>query len=114
MVNSKLVLPENINISFWYRIKSINQTLEFGNENATDAALYTRSIPRINVYSSMSASAMFDLVPEKIMKVEICLLKLFLKGALDKYNIILQLFPKNCYNIRSVGMSNDCILSFTF
>ena len=39
------------------------------------------------------------------------------KGALGKYNIILQLFPKKVgifYTIRSVGMGNDCMLSFTF
>ena len=33
-----------------------------------------------------------------------------------KYNIIPNLFPKSCdfYTIRNVGMSNDCMLSFTF
>ena len=39
------------------------------------------------------------------------------KRALDKYNIIPKLFPKKSwdfYTIRSVGMSNDCMLSFTF
>ena len=41
----------------------------------------------------------------------------YLKGALDKFNIIPQLFPKkswNFYTIRSVGMGNDCMPSFTF
>ena len=39
-----------------------------------------------------------------------------LKGALDKYNIIPQLFPKKLVflYIRSVGMNNVCMLSFTF
>ena len=39
------------------------------------------------------------------------------KGALDKYNIIIQLFPKKSWDfhtIRSVSMGNDCMLSFTF
>ena len=39
------------------------------------------------------------------------------KGALDKYNIIPQLVPKKSwdfYTIRSAGMGNDCMLSFTF
>ena len=39
------------------------------------------------------------------------------KGASDKYNIITQLFSKKdgiFYVIRSVGMGNDCMLSFTF
>ena len=42
---------------------------------------------------------------------------LALKGALDKFNIIPQLFPKKSwdfYTIRSVGMSNDCMPSITF
>ena len=40
-----------------------------------------------------------------------------LKGALDKYNIIPKLFSKKSwdfYTIRSIGMINDCMLSFTF
>ena len=40
-----------------------------------------------------------------------------IKGALDKYNIILQLSPKKSldfYIIRSAGVSNDCMLNFTF
>ena len=40
-----------------------------------------------------------------------------IKGALDKYNIIPKLFQKKSwdfYTIRSVGMSNDCMPSFTF
>ena len=40
-----------------------------------------------------------------------------IKGALDMYNIIPQLFFKrswDSYTIRSVGMGNDCISSFTF
>ena len=39
------------------------------------------------------------------------------KGALDKCNIIPQFFPKKYgifYTIWSIGMSNDCMLSFTF
>ena len=53
------------------------------------------------------------------------------KGALDKFNIIPQFFPKkfgflyhyppiffkkslDLYTIRSVGMGNDCMLSFIF
>ena len=38
------------------------------------------------------------------------------KGALDKYNIIPQLFAKkwDFYTIRSDGMGNDYMLSFTF
>ena len=39
------------------------------------------------------------------------------KEALDMYNIIPQLFFQKSwdfYTIRSVGMGNDCILSFTF
>ena len=38
------------------------------------------------------------------------------KGALDKYNIIPKLFSKKSWDfhtIRSVDMSNDCMLSFT-
>ena len=41
---------------------------------------------------------------------------MLIKGALDKYNIILQLFFQKSwdfYTIRSVGMGNDCMLSFT-
>ena len=40
-----------------------------------------------------------------------------LKGALDKYNIIPQLIPKKVeifISCRSVSISNDCMLSFTF
>ena len=40
-----------------------------------------------------------------------------LKGALDKYNIIPQPFLKKVgifYTIKSVGMGNDRMLSFTF
>ena len=39
-----------------------------------------------------------------------------IKGALDKYNIIPNFFPKKFgfFTIRSVGMGNDCMLSFTF
>ena len=42
--------------------------------------------------------------------------EIILKGALDKYNIIPQLSPKKLgfYTIRSVGMGNDRVLSFTF
>ena len=39
-----------------------------------------------------------------------------IKGALGKYNIILNLFQKSwdfC-TIRIVSMGNDCMLSFTF
>ena len=39
------------------------------------------------------------------------------KGALDKYNIIAQLFPKKSwdfYTIRSVDMGNDYMLSLTY
>ena len=42
---------------------------------------------------------------------------LHFKGALDKYNIIPQLFPKKSrdfYTIRSVCMGKDCMLSFMF
>ena len=42
---------------------------------------------------------------------------LLIKGVLDKYNIIPQLFQKtkwDFHTIRSVGMGNDCMLSFTF
>ena len=42
---------------------------------------------------------------------------MYIKRALDKYNIIPQLFPKKVwdfYTIRSVGMGNDNMLSFTF
>ena len=42
---------------------------------------------------------------------------LLLKGALDKFNIIPNFFPKKSwdfYTIRSVGMSKDCMPSFTF
>ena len=45
------------------------------------------------------------------------ILRLQVKGALDKYNIIPQHFYKNnwdFYTIRRVGMGNDCMLSFTF
>ena len=40
-----------------------------------------------------------------------------LKGALDKYNIIPQLFPKKLgflLPIEVFGMGTDCMLSFTF
>ena len=40
-----------------------------------------------------------------------------IKGALDKCNIIPNFFQKKVvffYTIRSVGMGNDCMLSFTF
>ena len=40
-----------------------------------------------------------------------------LKRAMDKYNIIPQLFSKkswDLYTIKSVGMGNDCMLSFMF
>ena len=40
-----------------------------------------------------------------------------IKGALDKYNIIPELFPKKSwdfYTIRSVGIGNDYILSLMF
>ena len=39
------------------------------------------------------------------------------KGALDKYIIIPNFFPPKSwdfYTIRSVGISNDCRLTFTF
>ena len=39
------------------------------------------------------------------------------KGALDKYNIIPNFFPKKSwdfYTIRSVGIGKDCMLSLTF
>ena len=41
----------------------------------------------------------------------------YFKGALDKCNIILQLFSKKSwdfYTIRSVSMGNDCMPGFTF
>ena len=39
-----------------------------------------------------------------------------IKGALDKFNIIPNFFQKSWdfYTIRSVGMGNDCMPSFTF
>ena len=39
-----------------------------------------------------------------------------IEGALDKYNIIPQLFQKSWdfYTIRGVDIGNDCMLSFTF
>ena len=43
--------------------------------------------------------------------------KITVKGALDKYIIIPQLFfgkSWDFYTIKSVGMGNDCMLSFTF
>ena len=46
-----------------------------------------------------------------------CLVIVTIKGALDKYNIILQLSPKkslDLYIIRSAGVSNDRMLNFTF
>ena len=42
---------------------------------------------------------------------------IIIKGALDKYNIIPQLFSEKSwdfYTIGSVGMGNDCMLSSTF
>ena len=39
------------------------------------------------------------------------------KGALDKFNIIPNFFPKKSwdfYTVRSVGMSKDCMPSFAF
>ena len=42
---------------------------------------------------------------------------IFLKGALDKYNIIPPFFSKYSWDfstVRSVGMGNDCMLSVTF
>ena len=47
---------------------------------------------------------------------KVCDIRFPIKGALDKFDIIPNFFKKSLdfYTIRSVGMSIDCVLSFTF